>query len=397
MSSSLDPRGVDEQLRCESKPRLHIACIMDGNGRWAGQHGLPRTAGHTEGEENLARIVRLAVPRDIGWLTVFGFSTENWIRPRAEVRHILGLHEKLFGRINELNELNVRIQWIGRPFDSPTARTPKYVQRAIRKAIADTAGNTGMVLTVAFDYGSRAELMAAVSAATDRRPGDAGGDRLQPVPARAATGRRDGSHQRRTTCLQLPALAERRLEDPLHRQRLARFRRRRSRRRDRARPMTHDDAASAVTPSIAALDAVTAALPVSELRNGQRMMAKAVADAIDSGRHLVVQAGTGTGKTLAYLVPAIVSGKRTIVATATKALQDQLATKDLPFVVAQLAEQGIDADWAVLKGRSNYLCLQRLREFTAPAQDTARARADVGHRAGRGHPARRMGGSHTHR
>jgi len=137
---------------------------MDGNGRWAASRDLPRTAGHTEGEENLARIVRLAVERDIGWLTVFGFSTENWVRPRAEVRHILGLHEKLFGRIDELNRLNVRIQWIGRPFDSPSARTPKYVQRAIRRAIADTAANTGMVLTVAFDYGGRAELMSAVRA-----------------------------------------------------------------------------------------------------------------------------------------------------------------------------------------------------------------------------------------
>lgn len=135
---------------------------MDGNGRWAEHRGLPRTAGHTEGEENLARLVRVAVRRDIGWFTAFGFSTENWVRPRAEVRHILGLHERLFGRIRELNELNVRIQWIGRPFDSPEARTPKYVQRAIRKALEDTAGNTGMVLTVAFDYGGRAELMSAV-------------------------------------------------------------------------------------------------------------------------------------------------------------------------------------------------------------------------------------------
>ena len=141
---------------------LHVACIMDGNGRWAGRRGLARTAGHTEGEENLARLVRVAVRRDIGWLTVFGFSTENWIRPRAEVRHILGLHHKLFGRVAELNELNVRIQWIGRPFDDPEARTPKYVQRAIRKAIADTAGNTGMLLTVAFDYGARQELIDAV-------------------------------------------------------------------------------------------------------------------------------------------------------------------------------------------------------------------------------------------
>ena len=138
---------------------------MDGNGRWAGQRGLPRTAGHTEGEENLARVVRLAVPRGVDYLTVFGFSTENWVRPRSEVRHILGLHEKLFGRIRELNELNVRIQWIGRPFDEPDARTPKYVQRAIRKAINDTKRNTGMVLTVAFDYGGRAELMSAVTAA----------------------------------------------------------------------------------------------------------------------------------------------------------------------------------------------------------------------------------------
>lgn len=140
---------------------LHVACIMDGNGRWAKRRGLPRTAGHTEGEENLAALVRVAVTRDVGWLTVFGFSTENWVRPRGEVRHILGLHKKLFGRVAELNELNVRVEWMGRPFDSPEARTPKYVQRAIRKAINDTRGNTGMVLTVAFDYGSRAELVHA--------------------------------------------------------------------------------------------------------------------------------------------------------------------------------------------------------------------------------------------
>jgi undecaprenyl diphosphate synthase len=134
---------------------------MDGNGRWAKARGLARTAGHTEGEENLAAVVRAAVQRDVGWLTAFGFSTENWVRPRAEVRHILGLHEKLFGRVAELNDLNVRIQWIGRPFNSPDARTPRYVQRAIRKAISDTAGNTGMTLTIAFDYGSRAELASA--------------------------------------------------------------------------------------------------------------------------------------------------------------------------------------------------------------------------------------------
>lgn len=134
---------------------------MDGNGRWARKRGLPRTAGHTAGEESLADVVRIASKREIGYMTVFGFSTENWVRPRAEVRHILGLHKKLFGRITELNENNVRINWIGRPFDEPGSRTPLYVQRAIRKAIEDTKNNTGMVLTVAFDYGSRSELTRA--------------------------------------------------------------------------------------------------------------------------------------------------------------------------------------------------------------------------------------------
>ena len=144
---------------------LHVACVMDGNGRWAKRKQLPRTEGHTEGEENLARLVRVAVTRNVGWLTVFGFSTENWARPRTEVRHILGLHKKLFGRVAELNELNVRIQWMGRPFDSLEARTPRYVQRAIRKAVTDTAQNTGMMLTVAFDYGSHAEIVHAALAA----------------------------------------------------------------------------------------------------------------------------------------------------------------------------------------------------------------------------------------
>ncbi len=140
---------------------------MDGNGRWAKRRDLPRTTGHTEGEENLARLVRVAVTRNVGWLTVFGFSTENWVRPRNEVRHILGLHRRLFGRVQELNELNVQVRWMGRPFDSPDARTPRYVQRAIRKAVADTAANTGMVLTVAFDYGSRSELVDAARATAD--------------------------------------------------------------------------------------------------------------------------------------------------------------------------------------------------------------------------------------
>jgi undecaprenyl diphosphate synthase len=149
----------------------HVACIMDGNGRWAKRRGLPRTAGHTAGEETLAEIVRAAAKRNVAYLTVFGFSTENWVRPPSEVRHILGLHRRLFGRIDELNANNVRVNWIGRPFDEPGARTPAPVQKAIRDAINDTKHNTGMVLTVAFDYGSRVEIARAAQRAQIKRPG----------------------------------------------------------------------------------------------------------------------------------------------------------------------------------------------------------------------------------
>jgi ATP-dependent DNA helicase DinG len=121
-----------------------------------------------------------------------------------------------------------------------------------------------------------------------------------------------------------------------------------------------------VSASTVDLRVVTAALRDAEQRSGQERMAELVAEAIESGRHLVVQAGTGTGKTLAYLVPAIESGARVVVATATKALQDQLANKDLPFLASALPTE---FEWAVLKGRSNYLCLQRLREVQTPGQD----------------------------
>jgi ATP-dependent DNA helicase DinG len=113
-----------------------------------------------------------------------------------------------------------------------------------------------------------------------------------------------------------------------------------------------------------ALAQVTAALPAAEERPGQQQMASAVSDAIEAGKHLIVQAGTGTGKTMGYLVPAVLTGKRIVVATATKALQDQLAAKDLPFLESHL---GKPFDWAVLKGRSNYICMQRVRELQSSA------------------------------
>lgn len=127
---------------------------------------------------------------------------------------------------------------------------------------------------------------------------------------------------------------------------------------DAAAPAEPND--PTVRRTLSALDRVTAELPGGETRDGQREMAAAVAAAVKERRHLVVQAGTGTGKSLAYLVPAIVAGRRTVVATATKALQDQLAGKDLPFLEEHL---DIEVTWAMLKGRSNYVCRQRLREI----------------------------------
>jgi ATP-dependent DNA helicase DinG len=119
-------------------------------------------------------------------------------------------------------------------------------------------------------------------------------------------------------------------------------------------------AAHAGTGVAEALDRVVRALPGGgELRAGQRRMADAVNRAVDERRHLIVQAGTGTGKSLAYLLPAILAGARVVVSTATKALQEQLANKDLPFLASHL---GVPVTFAVLKGRSNYLCRQRALE-----------------------------------
>jgi len=122
-----------------------------------------------------------------------------------------------------------------------------------------------------------------------------------------------------------------------------------------------------------ALAAVTAALPGGgEDRPGQRTMALAVERAVVERRHLVAGAGTGTGKSFAYLVPAALSGKRVVVATATRALQDQLAGKDLPLVAAGVAGR-LALRWAVVKGRANYLCRQRALEVGAAAEEPALA------------------------
>ena len=107
------------------------------------------------------------------------------------------------------------------------------------------------------------------------------------------------------------------------------------------------------------LESIVARLPDGERRDGQIEMCEAVAHAFESGEHLVVEAGTGVGKSLAYLVAAVLWGRRVVVATARKPLQDQLIDKDIPLVASALPGR---VDAAVLKGRSNYLCLAKLTE-----------------------------------
>jgi undecaprenyl diphosphate synthase len=139
----------------------HVACVMDGNGRWATRRGLKRTDGHAAGEEALFDTVEGALELGIKWLTVYAFSTENWRRPVEEVRYLMQFNEQLLlSRRDELNEKGVRVRFIGRK----GWRVPKRVQRHIDDSEAMTARNRLMTLTFAFNYGGRAELTDAVRA-----------------------------------------------------------------------------------------------------------------------------------------------------------------------------------------------------------------------------------------
>ena len=124
-----------------------------------------------------------------------------------------------------------------------------------------------------------------------------------------------------------------------------------------------------------ALAQVIAAKPGGHRRAGQVEMARAVAEAIEAGTHLVCEAGPGTGKSFGYLVPAILSGKKVIVATATKSLQDQLATKDLPFLADTL---DVEFTWAVVKGRQNYLCKSKWPNGSRPKESSLSSSRSMG-------------------
>ena len=142
----------------------HIAVIMDGNGRWAAQRGQPRIAGHKAGVEAVRAAVDTGARLGIGALTLFAFSTENWKRPRFEVDALMRmLRRYLRIELDEIDRQNIRFQTIGR-----IGALNDNVRKEIQRATERTARNKGMVLTVALNYGGRAEIVDATRAAVRR-------------------------------------------------------------------------------------------------------------------------------------------------------------------------------------------------------------------------------------
>ncbi|MGH9959738.1 MAG: polyprenyl diphosphate synthase, partial [Pyrinomonadaceae bacterium] len=147
----------------ERLPR-HIAIIMDGNGRWAAQRGHPRIAGHRAGVEAVRAAVDTGARLGLGALTLYAFSTENWKRPRYEVDALMRmLRRYLRLELDEIDRQRIKFQTIGR-----TGMLPDNVRREIAKATERTEKNKGMVLTVALNYGGRAEIIDACRAAVRR-------------------------------------------------------------------------------------------------------------------------------------------------------------------------------------------------------------------------------------
>ena len=150
-------RGQVESPIHSAVPR-HVAIIMDGNGRWAEQRGLPRLSGHREGVNAIPRVLDVLASRGVEYLTIYAFSTENWSRPSSEVEGIVELlHETLQRETDILNEKNVRVFHIGN-----AERLTQDIRKAVERIQNMTRHNTGIVLNVAFDYGGRQEILAAV-------------------------------------------------------------------------------------------------------------------------------------------------------------------------------------------------------------------------------------------
>jgi undecaprenyl diphosphate synthase len=137
---------------------IHIAIIMDGNGRWAISRGLPRLAGHRAGTENLRRVIAACVEFGIKYLTIYAFSTENWGRPFEEVQGLMRILEDVIDReLQELHDQGVQLRHIGR-----LDRLQPSLREKVLKAIEYTKNNNRLVLNVAFNYGGRDEIVCAI-------------------------------------------------------------------------------------------------------------------------------------------------------------------------------------------------------------------------------------------
>jgi undecaprenyl diphosphate synthase len=154
-------------------PPRHVAIIMDGNGRWAKRRGLPRFEGHRRGVEAVRRSVKASIELGIGHLTIFSFSTENWSRPAAEIAELMGLLRRFIRNdLADLHAQNVKVRVIGEE-----AGVSKDILRLLREAETVTAGNTGLVLTIAFNYGGRLEIVRAAQ----KLAAEAAAGRLDPA------------------------------------------------------------------------------------------------------------------------------------------------------------------------------------------------------------------------
>ncbi len=162
-AAELEPPRRETDASSGPLPR-HVGIIMDGNGRWAHAHGLPRGEGHRRGVEALRGAVRFAVRRGIRYLTLFSFSSENWSRPDEEIEGLFNL-VRIFirGDLAELNRSGVKVRVIGERHPLPSD-----IRSLIEEAERVTSGNRGLNLTVAFNYGSRDEIVRAARALAER-------------------------------------------------------------------------------------------------------------------------------------------------------------------------------------------------------------------------------------
>lgn len=152
-----------------SQPPSHVAIVMDGNGRWATQRGLKRTDGHRAGQDAVDRIVDAAIDEGIEHLTLYAFSTENWKRPPSEVRFLLNDTEDfILSRRERYGARGVRMRWIGRR----ERKVPRRILDIIDETTVMTSKNRGLTLHIAFNYGSRAEILDAVRTVAEKHRED---------------------------------------------------------------------------------------------------------------------------------------------------------------------------------------------------------------------------------